>query len=288
MKFLIANVVFFTTIISTNGANNSVLYGEFNGSTSSEPGNDTDAVNLYYTTIPEYLTVDAVDALEYIVALHDSPKGKTYCAGTLVHKRWVLTTNACAPTKSGFLGIGWYYKTQYAVIGAIRETGFDGSDKIKIINRFPHSDYNKKTRENDYMMLKLAKESSYTPVTLAQDGEHWFEFNTTGFVFGWQSNPEATPHPWTGLLNTTVDWAPDCKKIVDKVYASEFCAIGTKSTDACRYGDGSPVIVRVATNDLLVGMVSYNPGCGKANTPTLFARECKAQQWAMDTIRSYS
>lgn len=293
MEFLIVIVAFFVMMIGANSDDNSSSYGRFSGSSSTEAANDTDAVDLYYTSIPSYLTDNNVRSLPYIVGLRSSPSGFSNCAGVLIDAKWVLTTNACAPRNNGFflkyLGIGKMYKDQYAMIGSEISGGSFNGELIKVVLRIPHPDYNKKTRENDYMMLQLERESTATPVQRAHDGEHYMEYDSTGFVFGWPhiSDPEAVNQ--FALLNTTMRWTSDCKNTVDKVYASQFCAAGTKSTDACRVMEGSPIVLKFPNFDFLVGMVSYNPGCGKdSTTPVLFARESKGQEFMTHTMLFYA
>lgn len=118
------------------------------------------------------------------------------------------------------------------------------------------------------MLLKLDHESSFELIPFAPNGAHCFESDTNGSVYGWDWSSSSRDATWPALLNTTMRWASDCRNTVDKVYASEFCAIGTKATDACHISKGSPVVLKAWGQDILVGMVSYNPGSGKSDTPT--------------------
>lgn len=59
--------------------------------------------------------------------------------------------------KSSLFNLGWSNKTHYASIGSIYANGDTMGEQILVTHRFPHPDYNNKTRENDYMLLKLVK-----------------------------------------------------------------------------------------------------------------------------------
>lgn len=276
MKLLIA---FLALWMANTGVNCSEHSSSLDGSLAAHSDNGSQAIEFY--SVP----AKAVTSLSYIVGLRNSANSRSYCAGVLVAPRWVLTTVACAPIKRGFLGISWAYKDQFATIGSTEVSGA-GGEKCRVIDSSHHPDYNKKTRENNYMLLKLDQESKNDPVAIVPDGSHVFESDISASVYGWDWSSDSSVATWPGLLNNTMHWASDCRNTVDKVYASQFCAIGNKTTDACHINEGSPVISNIMGQDMLAGFVNYNPGCGKSDTPTLFSRASKGQRWIMKTIGS--
>lgn len=146
-----------------------------------------------------------------MVGLRSSADGTTYCAGALIASEWVLTVMGCDPKeKSGFLNLGRTYKAKYL-------SQFT-QEPIKVTQRIPHPDYNSDTRENDYLLLKLAQSFSH-PVALAQDGTHYFVSGMSAAAYGLVSGDSS-------LLKTSMRHASDsCQATVGKVYASQFCAI---------------------------------------------------------------
>lgn len=277
MNFLIAFLALCLKIASGQGSEPSSSVGSINGSSSAYT--DTD-VGFY--SIPG----KAVDSLSYMVGLRISENGRAYCAGALVAPRWVLTTFNCATLQRGKKGYSYVWDGQYASIGSTQVSGAVGGERIGVSKYFGHPDYNKNTRENDYGLLKLEKDSAYKPVALAPDGVHYFESAISGSVYGWEWSTDANTFSWSGLLNSTMHWASDCHNTEPTFYASEFCAIGDKTTDACHINEGSPIVIQSWGKDTLVGMLSYNPGCNKDNTPALFARTSKGQIWITNTIES--
>lgn len=275
MNHVIAFLALCLTSVSAQGNDLLASFGSYNGSSSIDVENDVD---LY--SIPG----KRVDSLSYTVGLRSSVNGRAYCAGALVAPRWVLTTFDCAVTKRGRK---IFMNDQYASIGSTQVSGAVGGERIQVSDFFAHPDYNKKTRENDYVLLKLVKESTYQPVALAPDGVY-FESDISGSVYGWDWTTDSNTFTWPGLVNITMHWASDCRNTEPTFYASEFCAIGDKMTDACHVNEGSPIVIQTWGKDTMVGMVSYNPGCNKDNTPTLCARTSKGETWITKTIESNS
>lgn len=271
MALLLQLLLIFSSLII--GANSANALGSF-----SRDSIDNDSLAVEFYKIP---VVATVDAKTYMVGLRDSTDGQAYCAGALIGPRYVLTTMGCAPTeKSGLFNLGWSYKKQYASIGSVYASGTTMGEQIQVTHRFPHPDYSKNTRENDYMVLKLVRKTSYPAVALAPDGTHYFAEGTSASVFGWDSSDAS-------LLNTTMYRSSDiCMATVDKLYASQFCALGKQSNDACQFNEGSPIVVKHSNKDVLVGLVNYNPSCGKSDMPTLFARTSKGQTWIKSIIES--
>lgn len=205
----------------------------------------------------------------YLVGLRNSASDANYCAGVLVAPSYVLTSNLCVPSLHSH---AYPWKQQWASIGSIFKDDTSMGEQRRVLNLTPHPQYNKATRENDFLLLQLLQPSSKTPVVLPEADSNIFIYGKTAIALGWGTNA-------IDVSTTTMSYvgAQDCTQTQPPVFASQQCAVGAKSTDAYDINEGSPLIMTQNGKDVLVGIVSNNAGCDQTNVPALLSRVPKVR-----------
>lgn len=205
----------------------------------------------------------------YLVSLSDN--GEAICGGSLIAPNYVLTAAHCA---------GYSYKAE---IGRhnLSNNGED-YESISVIAEFIHPNYNDNTSENDFMVLKLASDSSYSLVTL-DEGSAEVADGTDVTVMGWGATCEGGPSSDV-LLEVEVDIVghPRCNSAYggNSITNDMLCA-ARDGKDACQGDSGGPLVIKGSSDegDVQVGIVSWGLGCADPNFPGVYSRVATAMDF---------
>ncbi|NXT02138.1 GRAA protein, partial [Jacana jacana] len=225
---------------------------------------------------PRYDCVEIIGG--HVVRPHSWPfmasiqiEGSTVCGGALVDsvdRRWVLTAAHCELNEPEVR----------VVLGAHQASIAEKEQqRFKVMSYFPHPQFNKSSRENDIMLLKLngiAKRNRYVhPLSLPGCYEDT-KPGTKCKVAGWGVTSSGKPSEYLRETTVKIVARKSCKRKYEKstqITNNMLCAIGKKlflKKDACQGDSGGPLIC----DNRYSGIVSFGQGCGRKGMPGVYTR----------------
>mmetsp|Transcript_397 Transcript_397/g.589 ORF Transcript_397/g.589 Transcript_397/m.589 type:complete len:439 (-) Transcript_397:345-1661(-) len=201
------------------------------------------------------------DRYSYMVSLKDN-QGH-FCGASLIAKDIVLSAAHCA---------GGGYD---AIIGRHKHNDNDG-DKVRVSKEFIHPKYNGQTTNNDFMVLKLSRETKAgTPVKI-NSSRSTPQDNQNVVVMGFGVTNENTQQTSNKLMEVTVKVVSDseCRESYgNEITSSTMICAAASSKDSCQGDSGGPLILKgsSAATDIQVGIVSWGYGCADPSYPGVYA-----------------
>lgn len=221
----------------------------------------------------------SIGEFPYIVSLQSSSH---FCGGSLIKKNWVLTAAHCV--RGGTV--------KKVVIGLHDRSNAVNAESIAPKRIIAHPGYNTRTMENDFALIELSQDSSYTPValnpseiTLPEDGS---QIMTT--VAGWGTTREGSYSLPTLLQKVSVPLVSTeaCNKSYKNEIKDSMICAGYESggKDSCQGDSGGPLVAQDQNNQTyLVGVVSWGQGCARANYYGVYAKVSSAYNWIVENAQ---
>ncbi|CAO2603319.1 Cationic trypsin-3, partial [Lemmus lemmus] len=210
------------------------------------------------------------NSLPYQVSLN---VGYHSCGGSLINSQWVVSAAHC-------------YNSQIQVrLGEhninVLEGGEQFIDAAKIIR---HPNYNKKTYDNDIMLIKLKSSATLNArVSTVSLPSSCPSSGTKCLVSGW-GNTQSAAEGLSLLQCLDVSVLSDlvCHKAYPHRITSNMFCLGflEGGKDSCQLDSGGPVVC----DGTFQGIVSWGNDCAQKGKPGIYTKVCNFRNWIHQTI----
>jgi len=210
-----------------------------------------------------------------------SNNGRTpFCGGTLLSSDTVLTAAHCKTSVSNF----------QVVVGEHDVTRSDGEQRIRPSAWIQHENYNSRTTNYDFAIVKLASPVAFSdrvnPICLPSSTKNYDSVLAT--VSGWGTLYSGGSQP-SILQKVNVPTMSNGQCMTNTAYgrgditAQMICAADSNK-DSCQGDSGGPMVTNEGNHFSIIGVVSWGYGCAQANAPGVYARVTNQLGWIQSKI----
>ncbi|KAJ8020947.1 Enteropeptidase [Holothuria leucospilota] len=205
-----------------------------------------------------------------------SSAGNHICGASLINSQWAVTAAHC---------VGYF---DSIVLGDLRTDSESPYHEERKFTIFTHPDYIGSTNENDIALLRLDSNVTLTdyisPICLTTDENEAITYSNC-LVGGWGDTSEGGS-PSTILQEAAVNLFTDsqCNGYLGSALYEEVMICAGKSEggiDTCQGDSGGPLICKHPTDMTwdLVGITSWGYGCARPNSPGVYTRVSKFEDF---------
>ncbi|PNI99869.1 PRSS1 isoform 2 [Pan troglodytes] len=260
---------------------NPLLILTFVAATLAAPFDDDDKIVGGYTC--------QKNSLPYQVSLNS---GYHFCGGSLINEQWVVSAGHCykSAIKSKFSGRGYECHRIQVRLGEHNIEVLEGNEQfINAAKIIRHPQYDKKTLNNDIMLIKLSSRAVINarvstislPTAPPATG-------TKCLISGWGNTASSGADYPDELqcLDAPVLSQAKCEASYPGEITSNMFCVGflEGGKDSCQGDSGGPVVC----NGQLQGVVSWGDGCAQKNKPGVYTKVYNYVNWIKNTIAANS
>ncbi|KAG2502510.1 hypothetical protein BBO99_00009867 [Phytophthora kernoviae] len=186
----------------------------------------------------------------YTSGLRATIDGNSFCSGSLISLTHVLTASHCL-----------VYDIRRASIGSPFRNGTQDGERVRMLSIMTHPNYSENVLcSDDFMVVELARPSSFNPVQLTTADDSDFEVGKWATAMGWGTYAETGENYAYELQCVDIQLASDeaCANCAT-VNSTMVCAGGILGKDSCG-GDSRGLLILDegnSTKDVLIGSVSW-------------------------------
>jgi trypsin len=205
-----------------------------------------------------------------------------FCGGQVIAPRVVLTAGHCVEGSNA--------SEMDVVVGRTRLSDESTGARIHVTKIVQYPTYNPKTVTGDEALLQLAQPvpATVTPLPIAHAGDSTAQSaGTRVLVVGWGATQEGGDiSDELRFVRLTVRSHGYCDRIYGRISDAQQLCVGSSRAgeDSCQGDSGGPVLSGDGATLTLIGTVSYGNGCGRANTPGVYARTSWFSKWIDDNV----
>ena len=196
------------------------------------------------------------------------------CGGSLVAPNVMLTAAHC----QGFISGVQFGRHD---ISSSSET----FESFTVLQEVPHPNYDSRTSDYDFMMVRLNGSSAFAPLILDNGGGNLLADGTDLIVRGWGTTSSGGPSS-NVLLEVEVDADTSCGSYSSSVLTPRMFCAGRAGKDSCQGDSGSPIIHKSTGKQ--VGIVSWGYGCADPRYPGVYAKVSDQFSWIQTYINAWS
>merc|ERR1712240_706521 len=216
------------------------------------------------------------------------------CGATIINKRYVITAAHCVVNQDGS-HLNPQTQNIRITIGEHNVCdGFtnEGGQDIKVEKLHVRSDYGNPRMANDFAIMRVAQDIKFTekvkPACLPEKADKDYA-GQMATISGWGGTigyqPSQRPRPvqprQCEMKETSVKILKSsellCRQVTHDDSKTRMCA-WAEGTDSCQGDSGGPLAVVEAGRYVLVGVVSYGPGCA-TKYPGVYAKVTNYLDW---------
>ncbi|CRK89648.1 CLUMA_CG003381, isoform A [Clunio marinus] len=220
----------------------------------------------------------SIEEVPYQVAL--LYKNEMICGGSIISELFILSAAHCV-----------FHAKEYPSSFKVRAGSDDWNRSgvvIKVKQIFVHKKYDKVKADYDFSLLKLNSKLKYSEkiqsINLPHENES-VEDGAECTVTGWGSiGNEVYPDNLHAVHVYKINYSK-CEDVYGQFLLTKrmLCAgVPDGYKDACQGDSGGPL----ATNNTLVGIVSWGNGCGVPDFPGVYSRVASVRKWIAEHAHS--